>query len=92
MLKTLRSIEGKVLAMTVIIRLSDEQATALEAKAAAKGLTVEQWIQTLAETSTKSARDTRTGADLIAALQASPYRDIDIEPERYRLPVRGVSL
>jgi hypothetical protein len=23
-----------------------------------------------------------TGADLIAALQASPYRDIDIEPER----------
>jgi hypothetical protein len=31
--------------MTVIIRLSDEQATALEAKAAAEGLTVEQWIQ-----------------------------------------------
>jgi hypothetical protein len=78
--------------MTVIIRLSDEQATALEAKAAAEGLTVEQWIQKLAETGTKPQRDTRTGADLIAALQASPYRDIDIEPERYRLPVRGVSL
>ena len=30
--------------------------------------------------------------DLIAALQASPYRDIDIEPERYRLPVRDFSL
>ncbi|MDQ2841906.1 MAG: hypothetical protein M3Y72_12890 [Acidobacteriota bacterium] len=28
----------------------------------------------------------RTGADLIAALQSSPYRDTDIEPERYRLP------
>ena len=77
--------------MTVIIRLSDEQATALEAKAAAEGLTVQQWIQKLAETGTPS-RDTRTGADLIAALQSSPYRDIDIEPERYRLPVRGVSL
>ena len=77
--------------MTVIIRLSDEQATALEAKAAAEGLTVEQWIQKLADTG-KPSRDTRTGADLIAALQTSPYRDIDIEPERYRLPVRGVSL
>ena len=27
-------------------------------------------------------RENRTGADLIAALQASPYRDIDIEPQR----------
>jgi hypothetical protein len=35
---------------------------------------------------------TRTGADLIAALQASPYREIDIEPARYRVPVRDVSL
>jgi hypothetical protein len=78
--------------MTVIIRLSDEQAMALEAKAAAEGLTVEQWIQKLAESGPKPSYGTRTGADLIAALQASPYRDIDIEPERYRLPVRGVSL
>jgi hypothetical protein len=27
----------------------------------------------------------RTGADLIAALQASPYRELDIEPPRVRL-------
>ena len=33
-----------------------------------------------------------TGAALIAALQASPYRDIDIEPRRERLPVRDVKL
>ena len=33
-----------------------------------------------------------TGAALVAALQASPYRDIDIEPERVRLPVRDVVL
>lgn len=78
--------------MTVIIRLSDEQATALEAQAAAEGLSVEQWLQKLAELGDKPAKETRTGADLIAALQASPYRDIDIEPERYRLPVRGVTL
>jgi hypothetical protein len=34
----------------------------------------------------------RTGEALIAALQASPYRDIDIEPRRVRLPVRDVKL
>jgi Xaa-Pro aminopeptidase len=58
-----------------------------EVKAAAEGLSVEQWIQKLAD-SDKPPRENRTGADLIAALQASPYREIDIEPERYRLPVR----
>jgi hypothetical protein len=33
----------------------------------------------------------RTGADLIAAMQLSPYREIEIEPARYRLPVREVA-
>jgi len=35
--------------MTLTIKLSDEQATALEAKAAAEGLSVEEWIKKLAE-------------------------------------------
>ncbi len=34
----------------------------------------------------------RTGEQLIAALQASPYRDVDLEPGRDRMPVRDVSL
>ena len=34
----------------------------------------------------------RTGEALIAAMQASPHRDIDIEPERAPLPVRDVIL
>jgi hypothetical protein len=33
-----------------------------------------------------------TGADLIAAIQRSPYRELEIEPERYRMPVRDVAL
>jgi prevent-host-death family protein len=33
-----------------------------------------------------------TGEALIAAMQASPHRDIDIEPSRTPLPVREVSL
>jgi len=34
----------------------------------------------------------QTGASLIAALQASPSRDIDLEPERRPAPVRDVTL
>lgn len=33
-----------------------------------------------------------TGAALIKAMQASPYRDINIEPKRERMPVRDFSL
>lgn len=31
-----------------------------------------------------------TGADLVAAMQASPYKEIGLEPARDRLPVRDV--
>ena len=34
----------------------------------------------------------KTGAALIAALQASPHRDIDIEPARHPMPARPVDL
>ena len=33
-----------------------------------------------------------TGQALVAAMQASPHRDIDIEPRRAPMPVRGVDL
>jgi hypothetical protein len=32
------------------------------------------------------------GEALIAAMQASPHRDIDVEPKRTPMPVRKVSL
>ena len=34
----------------------------------------------------------RTGEALIAAMQASPYRDLDLEPARGALSVRDVTL
>ena len=34
----------------------------------------------------------RTGADLVAAMQRSPYKEIDLEPSRPHLPVRDVVL
>jgi hypothetical protein len=46
-----------------------------------------------AEEPSGTSRDKRTGADLIAALQASPYRELEIEPPRVRLTtVRDVVL
>jgi hypothetical protein len=33
-----------------------------------------------------------TGEALVAAMQASPYREIEIEPERSRFPVRDIDL
>ncbi len=39
----------------------------------------------------RTATKKRTGADLIAAMQSSPYREIEIEPARYRMPVRDVT-
>jgi hypothetical protein len=42
-------------------------------------------------TELSSEAATRTGADLVAAMQASPYREIDLEAPSARLPVRGVT-
>ena len=33
----------------------------------------------------------KTGAELVAAMQASPYREIDLEPGRDRMPVRDIA-
>ena len=35
----------------------------------------------------RSQPDTRTGADLIVAIQACPYPDVDIEPQRIPSPL-----
>jgi len=39
-----------------------------------------------------SKPESRTGAALIAAMQASPYKEIEFEPSRSPMPVRDVSL
>lgn len=33
-----------------------------------------------------------TGSDLVAAMQSSPYKEIDLEPPRVRMPVRDARL
>ncbi len=55
------------------------------------------WIECMPQDAGRESRSIEengkpTGADLIAAIQRSPYRDLEIEPGRYRLPVRDVAL
>jgi hypothetical protein len=47
--------------------LSDEQASALQAKAAAEGLSLEEWLRNLVETTEPTAADRplQTAADII---------------------------
>ena len=48
------------------LTLTDEQATALQAKAAAEGLSLEAWIEKLAEPQAPAAaRPLQTAADII---------------------------
>ncbi len=54
--------------MTLTINLSDERAAALEAKAAAEGLSLEAWIEKLAEPTERqpdAARPLQTAADIV---------------------------
>jgi hypothetical protein len=43
------------------------------------------------ETGLSDEMASTTGADLVVAMQASPYKDISLEPTRDRMPVRDVA-
>jgi hypothetical protein len=43
-------------------------------------------------TKKKAITPGRTGSDLIAAMQRSPYKEIELEPARPHMPVRDVAL
>jgi hypothetical protein len=51
--------------MTLTLQLSDEQAAALEARAAAEGLSVEAWIVKLAEPQPPASRPNRHISEII---------------------------
>jgi hypothetical protein len=51
--------------MTLTLQLSDEQATALQAKAAAEGLSLEAWIVKLAEPQPPTGRPQRHISEII---------------------------
>ena len=54
---------------------------------------IEKALDALDEQATAAVPGTATGAVVLAALQASPYREIDLTPPRVRLTnVRDVTL
>ena len=53
--------------------------------------TVEEWFARIdALKGAPLLPEGRKGADLVAAMQASPYKEIGLEPKRGRMPVREV--
>jgi hypothetical protein len=83
--------------MTIEIHRPELEALLLERMETGAFRSVEDVILQALETApvpeTKPATaKKRTGADLIAAIQRSPCRELEIEPERYRMPVRDVAL
>src|ERR1700733_2760220 len=49
-------------------------------------------VVVISEDEFRKLRGDRTSEALIAAMQSSPHRDIDLEPERGQFPVRDVNL
>jgi hypothetical protein len=76
---------------TEVIETTVGEITEVAAALARRGLDPHDRVKVTIEKDAPAAGEL-TGAALIAALQASPYRDIEVEPSRERLPVRDVNL
>jgi hypothetical protein len=48
-------------------------------------------MQALRGSAIPSAKETRTGADLVAVMQACPHKDVDFEPKKITMPTRDVT-
>lgn len=85
--------------MTITLPLQPQEEAKLIALARAKGLSTDALVREaldriLAEPNDAASVEKTgfpTGADLVAAMQASPYREVNLEPARERLPVRDIA-
>ncbi len=83
------NLEKGTTAMTLMLNLSDERASALQAKAAAEGLSLEAWIEKLAA---RGAPDSSVERPLQAAAQIILDSMRDIPPEiMATMPTDGAS-
>ncbi len=84
--------------MTITLPLEPQEEARLIAVARAKGLSADALVREaldriLADASAASATgssEPATGDALVAAMQASPYKQVNLEPVRDRLPVRDI--
>jgi hypothetical protein len=83
-------------AMTITLPLEPQEEAKLLAVAQAKGVSTDALVRSALDTILADAPadaasfGVATGAALVAAMQASPSSDIDLETARFRLPVRDV--
>ncbi len=83
--------------MTIKIQQPELQALILERMQQGGFASVEDVLLAALKTSSLASRESKhgetresTGADLVAAMQSSPYREIALEPSREGMPVRTV--
>jgi hypothetical protein len=75
------------------LHISQRNEARLTEEAQRQGVSVDALIERLMnERAASPPVSGLTGAALLAVLQASPYRDVDLTPQRYPLPVRDVVL
>jgi hypothetical protein len=81
--------------MTITLPLQPQEEARLLALARAKGVSPEVIVRAALEKTLADAAGTSdtsaTGGDLVAVMQASPYRHVDFESRHDRLPVRDVA-
>src|SRR5690349_4210955 len=87
----MRHNDDKEADVTLILPLEPQEEARLVAMARAKGVSTETLVREalgriLSETDSIPA--TATGAVLVEAMQASPYKEICLAVSRHRLPVR----
>ena len=81
--------------MTITLPLEPQDEARLMAAAQAKGLPLDAPMRAAADrilAEEPGSSGPATGAALVAAMQASPYREIDLGVARDRFPVRDVGL
>jgi hypothetical protein len=84
---------GRVSAMTIEIQKPELEALIMERMRRGGFQSMEDVIMQALEASPSPASvEDLTGADLIAAMQSSPYQEVEIEPSRYPMSVRNVTL
>lgn len=84
--------------MTIVLPLDPQEEAKLIAAAHAKGLSPDAFVRAALDeilVGSPTARESghahnQTGAALIAAMQASPYKETSLEAGRGGLPVRDV--
>ena len=76
--------------MTVTIELSEEQAEAVEAQAAAQGMSVEDWLKQVAERQAQAPLPRKTGRRHISEVIRDNMKDVPPE-DLALLPADGAS-